>query len=204
MTRIILIRHGETLWNIEKREMGHLNSPLSELGEKQAAAIANRLSHESFTHLYSSDLGRTLQTASYISKACNLEIKPDIDLRERNMGIFQGYTQSESKEKFPAEWKEYRAKSSIDYVIPGGESQRQRIERSINVMNRLADSHPKETIVVVSHAGILKGFFEFVVGLAPSSGGQFSKKNAAFNSFTKANGNWSLETWGESAHLEDI
>jgi len=204
MTRVIFIRHGETLWNIEEREMGHLDSPLSERGEKQAEAIAERLKQNSFTHLYSSDLGRATQTATSISQACNLEINLDIELRERNMGIFQSYTRKEMKENFPAEWREYNSINKFDYVIPNGESQRQRLERSIRVMNRLADMHPSESIVVVSHGGILRGFFEFVVGLQPGNEDRYMRKNATYNSFIKENGMWSLEVWGDTNHLENV
>ena len=90
MTQLIFIRHGETIWNIEGREMGQDNSPLSELGERQAEAIANRLKNISFTALYSSDLGRTIQTAKFISKACgNKKIIKNKKLRERHMGILK-------------------------------------------------------------------------------------------------------------------
>ena len=201
MTRAIFIRHGETFWNKEGREMGHLDSPLSELGERQAEAIAKRLKQVPFSCLYSSDLGRAIQTSTSISEACNIEIKFDIELRERNMGIFQGYTRSEMKQSFPAEWSHYNSESKFDYVIPEGESQRQRLERSIRVMNRLADLHSDETIVVVSHGGILRGFFEHVVGLNPGNEGRFLRRNATYNSFIKDKGIWALEVWGDTSHL---
>ena len=136
MTRIIFIRHGQTLWNIEKREMGHLDSPLSERGERQAQAIALRLKGTKFSHLYSSDLGRALQTATFISNETGHDIQTDVELRERNMGIFQGYTRSEMKQNFPTEWEQYNSKNKFDYVIPEGESQRQRLERSVRVIDR--------------------------------------------------------------------
>jgi probable phosphoglycerate mutase len=201
MTRVIFIRHGETTWNKEGREMGHLDSPLSGLGEKQAVDIANRLSTISFTTLYSSDLGRALQTAARISEVSGKAVNTDIELRERNMGIFQGYTWSEMKEKFPSEWNEYHSEGKFDFVIPDGESQRQRLERSIRVMNRLSELHTDETIVVVSHGGMLRGFFEFVLGLKPGNEARFMRRNATYNSFIKSEGNWALEVWGDDSHL---
>ncbi len=204
MTRIVFIRHGQTLWNIEKREMGHLDSPLSELGERQAHAIAHRLKGTKFSHLYSSDLGRALQTATCISNESGHDIQTDVELRERNMGIFQGYTRSEMKQNFPTEWEQYNSENKFDYVIPEGESQRQRLERSVRVMNRLADMHPEETIVTVSHGGILRGFFEYVIGLEPGNEDSFLRKNATYNSFIKYNGNWALEVWGDTSHLQNV
>ena len=68
-----------------KRAIGHLDIPLSDLGKKQSIAIAERLKDIPFTHLYSSDLGRAIQTAEYISEICNVDIKIDLDLREINI-----------------------------------------------------------------------------------------------------------------------
>jgi probable phosphoglycerate mutase len=183
MTQVFFIRHGQTTWNFEKREMGQLDSPLSEKGEMQANAIAKRLESVSFTALYSSDLGRAMQTAEYISTVTEKDIITDIELRERNMGIFQGYTRNEIEEKFPMEWSEYNSSARFDYVIPNGESQRQRYERSIRVFNRLANKHPSEKIVIVSHNGILRGIFEYVLGLPPGNEDRFKRRNATYNVF---------------------
>ena len=203
MTQLIFIRHGETIWNIEGREMGQDNSPLSELGEIQAEAIANRLKSISFTALYSSDLGRAIQTSEFISKACgNKKIIKNRKLRERHMGIFQGCTRQERKEKYPEVWSEYK-KIGFNYIIPNGESQRQRYERTIQVVNNLADKHPDETIVVVSHGGILRGLFEYVLNLSPGNEDLFKRRNATFNSFIKENNKWSLDVWGDVSHLEN-
>ncbi len=203
-TRIILIRHGETLWNKERREMGQLDSPLSEMGHKQAAAIAHRLMQNRFSALYSSDLGRAMQTATYIAQICQKEIIAETDLRERNMGIFQGYTRQEMQEKFPKEWQAYQSENKFDYVIPQGESQRQRLNRSIRIMNTLAERHPAETIVAISHGGILRGFFEYVLGLPPGNERRFRRNNCTYNSFIKTQNAWQLETWGDHSHLLQI
>ena len=131
MTRVIFARHGQTIWNTEKREMGHLDSPLTKKGELQARALGKRLSTYDFSTLYSSDLGRAMQTSECIARACNKSIVQDEELRERNMGIFQGHTRKELAELFPDEWHQYNSENKFDYVIPNGESQRQRLERSI-------------------------------------------------------------------------
>ena len=81
--------------------MGHLNSPLSSRGELQAKAIAERLRTEAFSQLYSSDLGRALQTAEAISSTFKIEIVKEPELRERNMGVWQGCTYKEIFEKYP-------------------------------------------------------------------------------------------------------
>jgi probable phosphoglycerate mutase len=204
MSKIIFIRHGETLWNTEGRVMGQLDSPLSSLGEKQAKAIAVRLSREPLQHLYCSDLGRAVQTARFISKQCGIEHVSDKRLRERHMGVFQGLTRSEKKAKYADIWKLCKA-GGADYLIPGGgESQNQRLARSIDVMNNLADAHVDETIVIVSHDGILRGFLSHVLGLDTLRETQIVRANATYNSFLKIDGTWRLEVWGESNHLQGI
>jgi broad specificity phosphatase PhoE len=204
MTQLIFIRHGETVWNLEGREMGQFDSPLSDLGEKQAKAIAKRLKNIPFTALYSSDLGRAIQTSTYISDACGgKKIIKNKLLRERHMGVFQGCTKIERKEKHPKVWSDYK-EIGFEYVIPEGESQRQRYDRTIKVVNNLADIHPDETIVVVSHGGILRGFFEYVLKLSSGNECLFKRRNATFNSFIRENNQWSLNVWGDTSHLDTI
>ena len=204
MTEIIFIRHGETQWNIEGRVMGQLDSPLSRRGEKQALAIARRLSRIQIAALYSSDLGRAMQTANAIANKSNIAVRLDKSLRERNMGVFQGLTREEKKAQYAQVWKESKA-IGADFIIPGGgESRNQRLARSIEVMNRLADNHPHETIVVVSHDGILRGFLGHILGLDVSSETRIVRANASYNSFLKEDGQWRLKVWGDTSHLQNI
>ena len=184
--------------------MGQLDSPLSPRGEIQAAAIADRLSTISFQHLYTSDLGRAVQTARVISERSGIEMVLESGLRERNMGIFQGITREQKKARYPEIWKECKSVGA-DYQIPGGgESINQRLQRSLETLNRLADAHPADTIVVVSHDGILRGFLSHILGLDSVSESRFVRANASFNSFLKQDGNWRLQVWGDTSHLSDV
>jgi broad specificity phosphatase PhoE len=203
MTRLIFIRHGEALWNLEGREMGHLDSPLSPRGELQALAIAERLRSETFSHIYSSDLGRALQTAEAISSTCNKEIIKEPELRERNMGVWQGCTHKEIGEKYPEQLSRYND-NRWEYIIPEGESQKQRFNRTVVIMNTLAGRHKEEAVVVVSHSGVLRGFFEYVLDLKKGNEDRFIRTNATFNSFIFKNGKWALQVWGDSSHLNGM
>jgi len=202
LTRIILIRHGETLWDIEKRTIGHLDVPLSELGKKQSIAIAERLKNIPFTHLYSSDLGRAIETAEYIAKICNVDIKIDVDLREININKVDACVQFNPIRNASTTTYQNKIKQPLDCITPNSETHRQRQDRIINVMNSLAHIHANETIVIISHSSVLKGFLEFVIGIKSNCENQFSNKNTAYNSFIKETGTWSLETWGELDHLQ--
>ena len=105
--RLIAIRHGETEWNTQDREMGQLDSPLTSRGVRQAHAIAHRLSRVPFGALYSSDLGRAVATAGVIGERCGKQVRIAPGLRERHMGIFQGLTVAEMRERFPRERQDY-------------------------------------------------------------------------------------------------
>ena len=89
-TQIIIVRHGQTEWNIKGIRQGNLDSALTENGIAQAKALALRLAREKFSALYSSDLGRAVQTAEEIAALTGHEIVTDARLRERHLGIFQG------------------------------------------------------------------------------------------------------------------
>lgn len=201
--KVIAIRHGETVWNTEAREMGQLDSPLTNLGQAQAEAIALRVKTMPISKIFTSDLGRAVQTAHPISVALGCEVTLDESLRERHMGIFQGLTKSEAKESYPKEWSEYQAKGA-EYVIPEGESARQRLDRSVKAMTSIADNNPDEYILVVTHGGFLMGFFEYVLGLAPGNGWRFSRRNASFNVFEYSEGRWSLDVWNDTSHLGEF
>src|SRR5688572_8434684 len=89
-THVIIVRHGETEWNIARIRQGHLDSKLTDKGLAQAKALAQRLARERFSAIYSSDLGRAVQTALAIADVSGHEIITDPRIRERHLGIFQG------------------------------------------------------------------------------------------------------------------
>jgi probable phosphoglycerate mutase len=201
--RLIAIRHGETEWNVLAREMGQLDSPLTERGVDQAKALAARLGKRSLAAIYSSDLGRAVQTAHIISAMAGVEVFPKSELRERHMGIFQGLTSAEMEQRFPTEYSSYR-RDPHHFQIPQGESGRQRLERSVQCLTAIAERHAEGTVVVVTHGGFLMGFFEHVLGMPPGNGWRFKKQNAAYNCFEYANGRWSLETWNDTTHFDGL
>ena len=136
-TQIIIVRHGQTQWNIRKIRQGHLDSELTDKGVAQARALGQRLARESFTALYSSDLGRALHTARMIAAVTGHEIVTDERLRERHLGVFQGLSGDEIKDKHPEEYRLHRTLGP-EYVIPGGESVRQQVARNVDCLDEIA------------------------------------------------------------------
>jgi broad specificity phosphatase PhoE len=197
---LLAVRHGETEWNVQLREMGQLDSPLTRRGVQQAEALGRRLSRIGFDVLFSSDLGRAAQTAEIIGTICQKPVNLDPGLRERHMGIFQGLTREEISKKYPEQLTAYERAGFMD-VIPDGESAQERTDRSARVLTEIASRHPEQTVVVVTHGGFLTGFLTFVLGIPFGNARRFRKPNASFNAFEYVDNDWCLQTWNDVSHL---
>ena len=202
-TELIVVRHGETFWNSEGLIQGHLDTDLSPMGIRQAEAIAERLAEEKFVAIYSSDLKRAYQTAEYLAGKTGHKITADRRLRERNLGIFQGLTMDEVEQRYPGEFNLYKT-GGPDYVVPDGESRRQQFERAIDCIKEISVRHNGESIVIVTHGGVLSGLFRYVLDIPIFAPTRFKLFNASINTFFIENGIWLLGCWGDVGHLRDI
>ena len=202
-TELIVVRHGETAWNAIGKQQGQLDTELSGLGVAQAQAVAEALVGEGIDVLYSSDLGRALQTAEIIARKIGLAIVADVRLRERHLGIIQGMTMAQFQLEHPQEYALFRS-DDPDYVIPGGESVRQRHERSVACVNDLAGNHSGRRVLVVTHGGVLNGLFRHTLGLPLAGLRSFSLCNGSINTFAVKNGQWRLNRWGDISHLRQL
>lgn len=200
-TQVIIVRHGQTQWNTRKIRQGHLDSELTDKGVAQARALGQRLARESFTALYSSDLGRALHTARMIAAVTGHEIVTDERLRERHLGVFQGLSGDEIKDKHPEEYRLHRALGP-EYVIPGGESVRQQVARNVDCLDEIALKHPGEKVVVVTHGGVVSGLFRYALNIPLDAPRRFEFVNAGLNVFAYEDGHWILRTWGDVSHLD--
>jgi len=202
-TVIFAVRHGETEWNLHEKQQGHFDSPLTDNGVKQAQLLADGLAGKNIDILFSSDLGRALQTADIIAEKLSLDIHTDSRLRERHLGIMQGLTKKEFAEKYPEEAAQFDT-GDPDYILPGGESARQRTNRCFDCAEGLAMSNAGKRILLVGHGGVLMSLFYKVTNTPLSEPRRFSIFNASINSFSISDGQWRLDTWGEIAHLKDM
>jgi len=201
--RFIIVRHGQTQWNHRGIRQGHLDSDLTPRGIAQAKALGIRLAREHFTTLYSSDLGRAVHTARIIAASTGHEIVTDARLRERHLGIFQGLDGDEIKAKYPEQHRLHRTVGP-DYVIPEGESVRQQVARNVAYLTEIAPKHLGETIVVVTHGGVLSGLFRHTFSIPFDAPRRFEFTNAGLNVFNYQQGSWFLQTWGDTSHLCEV
>lgn len=202
MTELLLIRHGETLWNQQGRMQGQNDSPLTPLGLQQARQLARRLKNVSFTALYSSDLGRAHQTARCIADATGHEIVADEGLRERHFGIFEGLTNTEIRNRHP-ELYELFAKRLPDFVMPQGESATQFMARCVGALERIAARHVDETIVVVSHGLVLDSVYRTAVKMPIETPRGFPLLNCSVNTFHYDGNDWRAAAVCDVSHLSD-
>lgn len=199
--RLILIRHGETEWNREGRIQGyHADSPLTENGQLQARRLAQCLTSEHIRALHSSDSGRARQTAAPIAVAAALEVVYDAALRERNYGIFEGRTYGEVERDYPEDFRKLRSRDPR-YAPPEGETVLQFRDRIVSALERVASRSGGACAAVVTHGGVLGILYRHATGMPLESRRTYSLHNASVNRFAYDGTRWSLEAWGDVAHL---
>ena len=154
MTKLTLIRHGETDWNAKRRIQGQLDAPLNEVGHAQAKAIGLRFRDETIDVLICSDLSRAMQTMQPIANACGLEVFHDSRLRERKLGVLEGLFYEEAQNKMPQVLDVFRSRQ-IDTPIDGGESLREFAQRVTAFLTETAETYAGKQIVIVTHGGVV-------------------------------------------------
>ncbi len=199
-TRFIVVRHGQTQWNVESRVQGHGDSPLTPAGRAQAEALAARLARERFDVLVASDLGRAMDTAAPIGRACGLEVIADPRLRERHFGQGEGLGYAEIERRWPGVFARDR-ETDPDLAIPGGESRRQFHERVRAAFEALAREHDRRRVAVVSHGGVLATLYRIVHDIPVARPHRVPIANAAYNAVLFEANAWMLEAWDDVAHL---
>ena len=151
MTTLLLARHGETEWNRELRIQGSSDIELNGRGRQQALELAEQLAGVPLEAIYSSDLTRARATAEAVAAARGLEVREDPRLRERSFGSWEGLTRDD-----------------IAALPEGsrhdGETDDQVRERVLEAVQAIADAHPGEQVLVVSHGGALNALWHHALG----------------------------------------
>lgn len=158
--RLILLRHGETLWNKESRLQGHDNSELSEKGIKQVNAIKPFIQQLAPTRIFTSDLGRAIQTSKIIGFSDATKCS---ELRELNMGDWTGRCKPEIIKNTPQLYADWRAGA---YTPPNGENWFDFCDRIESVMVRLMSENNCDILTVV-HSGVIRAACKVLLNLSP-------------------------------------
>jgi probable phosphoglycerate mutase len=159
MTEFLLVRHGETDWNVERRFQGQADPPLNEAGRDQARALAEQLANEALDAIYTSDLSRARETAEIVGARTGAPVVALAELREIDVGEWQGLTWPEIQERFPqgvGRWNEH------GHGWADGETYAELERRVVRALQSLADDHPTARLLVVGHGGTVRAVRAFV------------------------------------------
>ncbi len=164
LSRLLLVRHGDTELNSNRRFQGYSNVELNADGCWQAKKLRDRLAAEKMDVIYSSDLRRALATAQTVASRHQLEVAPCAELREVNFGNLEGLTYDEIGRLYPEVAKLWEARSRR-LKFPGGESLSEFYKRVGKFLGRLEKLAPEQTILIVAHSGPLRILMCYLLGI---------------------------------------
>lgn len=191
-TRFGLIRHAETVWNREKRIQGHLDSPLTPEGEAMAESWGRRLAAFHWDRILASDTGRAVATAERINAHLKLPIDTHPRLRELDWGRWTTKTVAQLWEE-EGERVGEQDRAGWDFQPPGGESRRSQLERSRQVLLEAAGQWPGQSILVVTHEGVIKALAHFLAGTGFMANGRAALQPYRLHWISAAGGRLSLD-----------
>lgn len=205
MTRLLLLRHGETVWNRERIVQGISDEVgLNELGIKQAELLARRLrEEEGIKYLYSSPLLRARETAQKIEDILGLPCNLHPGLQEIALGDWEGQPFDELKKQVPdliTSWLTNPGKTRV----PNGENMEKFYQRIVGAMKDIAASHPQGTVAVVSHGGAISVYISHVLGLDPNNIWRMKIDNTSINEVIYSDGSLRLWRLNDTYHLRPL
>ncbi len=200
MAKIYVTRHGETEWNTLGRMQGHLDSPLTKLGEDQARWLGESLKNTPLDYIYSSPSGRAMQTAKAINQSRNLTIRTEENLREIYLGEWEGKVRAEI-EAYDAQRYHYFWNAPHQFVATDSESFESVIERSGKMLEEIAKRHPHEVGLVVAHAVVLKSMYAYILKKPIQEFWQGPFMNSTcLNCFEKDEDGWKITLEADISH----
>jgi broad specificity phosphatase PhoE len=162
VTTLLLARHGETDWNQARRWQGHADRPLTDRGRAQAAALGDRLADIALDAVYSSDLRRARETAEAVALPHGLDVIELPELREVDVGSWEGLTRDEAEAKFPDGFRRWLAGGT---GWNDGETYAEMSRRVLAVVEQIASDHEDGRILIVSHGGPIRAIHGAALGM---------------------------------------
>jgi probable phosphoglycerate mutase len=202
LTRVLVIRHGETAWNRESRIQGHIDIPLNDQGRWQAARLGQALADEPLAAIYSSDLQRAHDTALAVGEVRGVPVVTTEALRERHFGEMEGLTHDEILRRWPVEGRRWRERDPT-FGPHGGETLQAFYDRCVATATRLASAHPGQTIALVAHGGVLDCFYRAANRLPVSVPRAWTITNASVNRLLYSPEGFTMLSWADDRHLQE-
>ncbi|MFG6448022.1 histidine phosphatase family protein [Roseateles sp. BYS180W] len=198
---LLLVRHGQTAWNVDGRMQGHLDIPLDAVGRAQALAVAQALADEPVAAVVSSDLLRARHTADAIAATHGLPVLNEPLLRERHFGVYQGLLWEEVQARWPQDAQRWSHRDP-DFAPEGGESLTQFSQRCVEAVTRHAQAWPGRTLVLATHGGVLDCLYRAATGQSLQAPRSWMLGNTAVNRLLWNGEGLSLVGWNDTRHLE--
>lgn len=213
VTRVILVRHGLTAWNLGHRFQGHQDVPLSDLGRRQAQRIAVRLQHERLTSAFASDLARTRETAEAVTSQQEIQLNVTPELREMSFGAWEGLTSKQIERKYPTEWSAW-IEDPVHTSPPDGESLEHLAGRAVAFFeSTLKDETPGEasdrrrrrsTFLFVCHGGTLRALLTHLLDIPLDRYWRFAVRPGSISILDLYPEGAIAAVIGETSHLEGL
>ncbi|WP_454121489.1 2,3-diphosphoglycerate-dependent phosphoglycerate mutase GpmB [Kosakonia sp. Marseille-Q7440] len=206
MLQVYLVRHGETLWNAERRIQGQSDSPLTDKGETQARQVAERAKALGITHIITSDLGRTRRTAEIIADICGCDVTLEPRLRELDMGVLERRPLDSLTEEEEG-WRRQLVNGTADGRIPEGESMQELSDRMHAALAACLELPQGSRPLLVSHGMALGCLVSTILGLPAYAERRLRLRNCSISRIDYqqspwlASG-WVVETAGDVSHLD--
>ncbi|MGQ9801398.1 MAG: histidine phosphatase family protein [Candidatus Saccharicenans sp.] len=201
MTRIVLVRHGETEWNRVERFRGSVDIPLNENGLRQAELLARRLlAAWKPAAVYSSPLSRAIKTAEAIAYPLDLRVQIHPGLSDINYGQWQGLTPDEVRSRWPELFERWQTIPD-NLHFPGGVSISERQRIGVTAVREIAAAHPGETVVCVGHTVINRLIILGLLDLDLSYFWRLRQDNCALNVLECHDDRFVAVTLNETGHL---
>ena len=205
-TTFYLVRHGQSIGNLENRTLGHTDLDLSELGYRQAAATFERMKDYHIDAIYSSPLMRAYHTVLPHAKHRGLTVQTMDALREIYLGLWEGMSVLDIVHRWPYTFTElWRANFALA-TPPKGEYVQDAADRVLEALKSLAQKHPGQTLLIGGHAGVFRAAVAKMIGIpAEKVGKEFPfPSNASITTVVCEDGKFSLVCYSEDAHLTDL
>jgi probable phosphoglycerate mutase len=154
-TRIVLVRHGESIWHAENRYAGRTDIGLTPNGDAQAASLALWARTAGLAAVYSSTLSRAIATATPVAEACDLRLQTMTDLMELDFGRGEGLSDREMGERFPAARAAFKM-DPVKHHLPEGEDPMLAVERGMRALRQIAAKHRGQRVLVVAHSTLMR------------------------------------------------
>jgi alpha-ribazole phosphatase len=201
--RVVLCRHGQTLFNAALRFQGQLDEPLSDLGREQSRLLAGRLAEEPLDVAYSSDLSRARETAELAIGERPVPLHLDERLREVAFGRWEGLTFAEIKERFPDDVAA-RERDRVHYAMPGGESLAQLAERLGGFLDEILPGHDGQSVLLVAHGGTVNAVISVLMDIPLASWWRLRNHNANVTVIEFSASGPRLAVFNDTCHLAAI